>query len=381
MKDQITKFSEYVGNIYDCIPDPAGWQNTLQKLTDHFGGVLATLAVLDTETKQSRFSAYCGDPNIVVPLITTYAAHMPYYHIVPKLEIDQPYSTPEQDQLAGYHQVSGMKRGKIAEWTNLHRICDSLCLILLKHQNRMGTFVITRTLDHPPVSRAELDELAILAPHIRRAVTIGDLFEIEQREASMFRAVLDVVNSAVFIVSADMKLVYANRLAENMLRDGLVLRSSATVIAFENPLADAALKNAVIIGQRSEIALGSAGIGVPLSKAQHPAIAHVLPLAQRSGPEKFHNRAAAAIFVAAAGATPLPAIDAFAALFGLTAAEKRVTNHLAQGMTRAEIAAANGVSDGTVKSQLDAIFDKTNTSNQRTLEILIRDLTPPVKSD
>ena len=74
-------------------------------------------------------------------------------------------------------------------------------------------------------------------------------------------------------------------------------------------------------------------------------------------------------------------LDAIAALFGLTAAEKRVAGHVADGSTRGEIAASSGVSDGTVKSQLAAIFDKTGTSHQRELQLLIRELSPPVSSD
>jgi hypothetical protein len=44
------------------------------------------------------------------------------------------------------------------------------------------------------------------------------------------------------------------------------------------------------------------------------------------------------------------------------------------------IAAACGVSDGTVKSQLATIFDKTGTGDQRELELLMRELSPPLLS-
>ncbi|WP_181166665.1 hypothetical protein [Mesorhizobium sp. B2-5-4] len=45
-----------------------------------------------------------------------------------------------------------------------------------------------------------------------------------------------------------------------------------------------------------------------------------------------------------------------------------------------EIAAASGVSDGTIKSQLATIFDKTGTGDQRELELLIRELSSPLRS-
>jgi len=46
-----------------------------------------------------------------------------------------------------------------------------------------------------------------------------------------------------------------------------------------------------------------------------------MPLVQREISARMSQHAAAAIFIAAAGTTPTPALDAIAALFGLTAAE------------------------------------------------------------
>jgi DNA-binding CsgD family transcriptional regulator len=73
------------------------------------------------------------------------------------------------------------------------------------------------------------------------------------------------------------------------------------------------------------------------------------------------------------------AVEAVAALFALTAAEKRVASYVSSGLTRYEIAQAQGVTEGTVKSQLAAIFDKTRTGDQRSLQSLMKELTPPVR--
>jgi DNA-binding CsgD family transcriptional regulator len=86
------------------------------------------------------------------------------------------------------------------------------------------------------------------------------------------------------------------------------------------------------------------------------------------------QHATAAIITEASGA-----ISALAALFGLTAAERRIDVQSAHGRRRRETAMASGVSDGTVKTQLASIFGKTDTSDQRGLELLMRDLTPPVR--
>ena len=146
----------------------------------------------------------------------------------------------------------------------------------------------------------------------------------------------------------------------------------------QNERAHFAIQKAVTLCQRAEIALASSGIGVPLYQSQFPAVAHVLPLGGRAERSQFHNRAAAAIFVATAKTDPLPTIDAIAALFGLTSAEKHVATQAANGLAAADIALSRGVSVNTVRTQFEAIYAKTGQNSQLGLQKLILDLTPPI---
>jgi DNA-binding CsgD family transcriptional regulator len=239
--------------------------------------------------------------------------------------------------------------------------------------------VINTTTDRRPISQRDLDELALLAPHLRRAVTIGDLFELQMAETGLYRSIVDNLNCAVLIVTANMRLLYANRLGESLLQAGILCRCPSSMVTFVNPLVQTCVAGTIATGQRSEVALGGRGIGMPLVPVACPSVAHILPLGGRSGFGQFQKDAAAAIFIAAPLATPVTAIEAIASLFGLTTAEKRVAGMIANGMSRAEIALSCGTTAGTVKSQLDAIFDKTQTGSQRELEKLLRDLTPPLK--
>jgi DNA-binding CsgD family transcriptional regulator len=234
--------------------------------------------------------------------------------------------------------------------------------------------------DRHQITQDELDTVGLLAPHVRRAVTISDMFEVERQQAVMFRSVVEALNHPVLIVSREMHMLFANEAAEALLAEHAAVRGTHGQLHFAYPPANAAVERAVELGVRDELALGPAGIGVPLACSSAPAVAHVMPLSRRDPSARFSQGAAAAIFIASAGTSPTPALEAIAALFGLTAAEKRVTGHVAAGLGRKEIAASSGVSDGTVKSQLAAIFDKTGTSDQRALELLIRELSPPVGS-
>lgn len=374
------RFSSFVGDIYDCVVEPGRWTQTLQRICDHFEGLIATLGVLDTANHQTRFGAACGAPEIVMPLVTKYAADMPFYHVIPRMEIDVPVTIDTIYEFVGPGAKEALYASRMGrEWSTPNKVTDGLCLALVKQAERVGTLVISTTSDRRPISQGDLDELGFLAPHLRRAVTIGDLFELQQEQSAIYRSLVDNLSCAVLLVSPTLKLIYANSMGETLLANGSLVKSAKGKVAFTGSTVHACIQQTIVTGQRNEVALGSKGIGVPLSPVRLPAIAHVLPLAGRNQDSLYHPKAAAAIFIAMAGSTPLPAIEAIAALFGLTAAEKRVAFMVAQGMTRADIAKSSGVSDGTVKSQLDAVFDKTQTGSQRALENLLRDLTPPVK--
>lgn len=69
--------------------------------------------------------------------------------------------------------------------------------------------------------------------------------------------------------------------------------------------------------------------------------------------------------------TPHPHANALERIFGLTATEARLAVVLARGATVTEAAAAHKVSVATVRTQLAAIFSKTQTSRQAELVMLV----------
>jgi len=197
----------------------------------------------------------------------------------------------------------------------------------------------------------------------------------------MFERILESLVHPVIIVTEDMAILYANPSAEPMLRDGHAIRQVSGKLVSSYALAEDAIVHAVKTGHQDEVLLGPIGIDIPLVRNERPSVAHVLPLSRRQSTFALSTSAAAAIFIAAPGGDIMPAIDAVAALFGLTSAEKRVAALVSDGKTRGDIAQQHGVSEHTVKAQLSAIYDKTNTKDQRGLQLLIRELTPPVRRE
>ncbi|MBI2741626.1 MAG: helix-turn-helix transcriptional regulator [Rhodospirillales bacterium] len=375
-----TELFDTIGALYDCVTEPDCWPGALRRITEVTDSVISMLAVMDISKKTARFSAIHGDPVLLEPLITTYAAHVPFYSILPRFEIDVPL---DFDALCSLYGPDGYDVWRASrtyrEWMQPNRLRTGFNLAVMKRDEFVGALT-TITRDDTPSTPASMARLSQLAPHIRRAVVIADLFEAEQRKAGIFREVIDNLAHPVLVVTDAMRLLHANPSAEALLRDDTLIRQSEGRLAIAYAPAQASVAHAVELGHRDEVLLGAVGIGVPLVRAERPSILHVLPLSRRPN-VGLSRQATAAIFIAAPGTNPLPALEAIAALFGLTAAEKRVAALAAEGRTRSEIAQSNGVSEHTVKTQLGVVYDKTGTRDQRQLQLLMRELTPPIRLD
>lgn len=370
---------EVVEAVYDSIADTTRWQQTLEAICRLSEGCLGMLAVVDTVGNSARLSVACGDPALIQPLTTHYGSQVPLFAALPKMEIDVPFTVDSIYELQGPDTRQAWLDSRIArEWAMPNRLDDFFWVALMKQPTRVGSLMVVTDKDRRQITAEDIDAMSLLAPHVRRALTIGDLFDAERRVAEIFRSIVENLAHPVLVVSQDMQILFANSTAEAVLAENCAVSSLRGHLTFAFPYANAAVGRAVELGMRDEFALGPAGINVPLARGCAATVAHVMPLARRDVSARMSQRAAAAIFIATAGSAPIPALEAIAALFGLTAAEKRVAGHVAAGMNRRDIAIAGGVSEGTVKSQLGAIFDKTGTGDQRALELLIRELSPPV---
>jgi DNA-binding CsgD family transcriptional regulator/PAS domain-containing protein len=377
----ILPLPELVGSIYDCIPDATHWESTLDDIRMLCSGCLATLAVYDLPKSSVRFSVACGDIDLLAPLQSARDNSVAFYSAIPKMELDVPQTVDTIYELQGPEMRKEWLSSPLAtEWAIPNKLDDFFWLPVMKQAGRVGSLVVITRTERPQITRADLDMVTILAPHIRRAVAIGDLFEIERRKGEIFRDIVDCLAHPVLIVSAEMQIIFANLAAEALLQEQVAIKSVRRQLTFPFVQAQKAIATAVETGLNDEFSLGPSGINVPLSLSVFPSVAHVMPLKQRDPSARISVNAAAAIFIAAPGQAPLPAMDAIAALFGLTSAEKRVASQIAAGHSRHEIAISTGVADGTIKTQLASIFDKTDTRDQRGLELLLRDLTPATRT-
>jgi DNA-binding CsgD family transcriptional regulator/PAS domain-containing protein len=372
---------EIVGAVYDSIAEEVLWQDTLDQVRQACEGYIATLGVIDAETNQTRSFIACGNAHALKPIANLPASDYTFLPVIMNMELDVPYKMSTFYAAQGPESRSVLLKSRLyKEWVIPHNVDDCIWVPMVKTSQRTGNLVVVTERGRGKISQDDLAMMGQLSPHIRRAVTIGDLFEFERGKGEVFKDIIEALRTPVLIVSGEMQVLYANQSAEQMLKESRVLSTLRGRLDFKFRLAGNAIEHAVATSKKDEFTLGPNGINVPLLRAGTPAVAHVMPLTRRDHPHRVSQKAVAAIFIASAGSAPIPAMDAIGALFGLTPAEKNIASHIAAGRKTTEISEMNGASENTIRTHIRALFDKTGTSDQRNFSLLIKELTPPVRA-
>jgi DNA-binding CsgD family transcriptional regulator/uncharacterized protein YhfF len=219
--------------------------------------------------------------------------------------------------------------------------------------------------------------LELVVPHLERS------FEERQRldeQRSGLAAVLERLQTAVFTLGGDMSLHYANRAAEVLLRraDGIVLKgrfvTARGAVEARTLAAAVAASASQQIGEASQA--GGAGRLVMIRRAAElaPYRATVLRLRVNRAVHELTPRAEVLLFVDDPDTSTITLSDEalFRQGFQLTPAEARLAASLASGGSLSSVAETFGISKNTVRAQLQAVFDKTDTRRQSDLVRLLQ---------
>jgi DNA-binding CsgD family transcriptional regulator/PAS domain-containing protein len=291
--------------------------------------------------------------------------------------IDEPIASSRL--AADYREL--LDTGYFREVVIPQRHGDAIHVVLARDSRRFGLFSATRHESVGVITEDDLAMMRLFAPHLRRAVMIGDLMELKALEAEALSATLDRLAMGVVVVGGENRILHANEAARHMLANGGQIVSHRGRFAARDAAADAELSQAIELARSDEAALGAAGIGVSLGSTDaQPALAHVLPLARGETRTRLMPQATAAVFINTAEPGALPDLRAMARIYGLTPAEARVAEELLAGTGGlANVAIKLGVSVATVKTHLSRVFAKTGVSRQSDLIALMHRMTPAAR--
>jgi DNA-binding CsgD family transcriptional regulator/PAS domain-containing protein len=375
------RLSDLVGAIYDCAVAPDRWPEALRLMCEALDAVASQLYVLDLDTGRHSFATGWGEPpEATRQLVERYQGPSSDWQRQalaargPDADPDEPFVLRRLPNAAELVESDFFKG-----WAGTLGYCDAITSVVLERDRRVGLVGVARHKSVGIATDREVALMRLLAPHLRRAVAIGDLLDMRTLEADALRGAVDGLSVGIGVVAADGAILHANAAARAMMAGEGPLRSDRGRLAARRADATAELLAAIGTAGRDDAALGGRGIGVVLgsaARAEAPAVAHVLPLTGGALRPGLVPRAAAAVFVTPAAAqSPLAAA---ARALGLTPAETRLLERLAGGATLAEAATALGIAETTAKAHLRSLFEKAGVHRQAELIALVARLSPPV---
>jgi DNA-binding CsgD family transcriptional regulator/PAS domain-containing protein len=378
--DETERLSGLIGDIYDAALDPALWPKVLEDTCGFIEGLWCALLVQDSVQMKHTFLIEWGaDPHFTRTHNEIYAKLNPM--VVPTILYAEVGSVVTVSDLLPLDEFRNSRFYR--EWLAPQGIVDAMAATLDKSQTSYAVVSVSRHAKNGMINAETRRRMELLAPHFRRAVVIGKVIEQHKVDAAALADVLDGITAGMLLVDAAGRIARANARGLAMLSEGTVIRDAGGKLATLDVEGNRRLHDSFANASADNGAGRGHDVSVPLSARDGERyVAHVLPLTsgarRRAG---VAYSAVAAVFVRKAVLDLPHPLEAIANTFKLTPAEMRVLMMIVQVGGVPEVVSVLGVSEPTVKTHLQHVFQKTGTSRQADLVKLVAGYMSPLGGD
>jgi DNA-binding CsgD family transcriptional regulator len=367
------QLGDLIGVIYDAAIDPGLWDAAIEKIAYFVGGTGAGLYCKDVGIHHASSPHSFGYQK---PLPA--ALFQPIYSAAERHflgDLEQPIATTDLIPFAELIETDLYR-----QWAQPQGFVDFVSAVLDRTAVRTVIFGVFRHERNGVVDDRARRNMKLIAPHLRRAVLIGRMFEFKAAEAATFADTFDGLKAGMYLVDVEGRLIHANAAGNEILDARDILSSVGGRLVAGDGQVDRALRDVFAAAGQGDAALGTEGIALPLiGKDGERYVAHALPLTsgarRRAG---VTYTAAAALFVRRATMVAPRTPEVIGRTFKLTPTELRVLLAIVEVGGIPEIAAAFGVADTTVRSHVSSLFEKTGVARQADLVKLVAGYATPL---
>jgi DNA-binding CsgD family transcriptional regulator len=366
---------QLIGEIYDCTLNPDAWNAVLPRIGAFVGGSAGGLFVHDSLRRSMNILREFATADYGQVYVEKYRTLDPMGGTYFVLDVGEVFSTSTVMSHAEFLQTRFYK-----ELVRPRGWIDNICVYLDKAPEGHAGLALFRNERQGIADESARARLRLLVPHLRRAVLIGKLIEFKTAEAATFADTLDGLSAAMLFVDSNGRITHANAEGRTMIADGGVLRASLGRLVVSDPDVNHALREIFLAAATGDAAIGVRGVAVPLvARDGERYVAHVLPLSSgaRRGAGVSYASAAALFVQKAALATSSPPA-AVAKTYRLTPMELRVLLAIVEVGGAPQVAEALGIGEGTVKTHLKRLYQKTGARRQADLVKLFAGYASPL---
>ena len=361
-------FSRLTAKIHEAALTPGRWGAVVDAITREIDGTIGGL-VIDDRGRGVTIGISTADANAARTYHEYYGRIDP---IVPALARFPPGTVVHASMIM---PLSEIRRTEFYyDWIKPQGVFDSCVGAPLLTGRIFSAFLLA-----PPSGRGAEDRLDIyssllplLVPHLQVAVRATQLIGTAADESDHWRTFLDRLERPIYLLARAGRLVHANAAGEQLLRE----RDGLSVVRgfLEAPLLRETLAIRGIIGQAVAPELPSGGSCAIARPSGGRLILTAIPVPVERL-RQDDGRFAVALLVSAS-CPPSSAIQRLLAdIYGLTPAEARLAQIIANGVGVKEASRALKIGPSTVRTHLVRIFQKTGVHRQAELAHVVTELT------
>jgi PAS domain-containing protein/DNA-binding CsgD family transcriptional regulator len=367
-----------IGTLYDAAVEPQRWPAALTAVADLLGAEGSHFFFWKRQQNTTPFAVVGRLPE------DGNEAYLHYYQAMDTRR--QALERVPVGQVASFDLNFDEGRFRRSEFFNDFLVPYGLPYVagarLLQIPEQSAVVAVLRSFAQGPFEPGEVAVLESVMPHLQRAARlhchIGEL----RRQNQTLEAALDRLTFGFLITDGAGRVLVVNRAAEEMAaaNDGLLMRSSR-LTADRADEAAALTRHIAEAVQTAARGSGQGGGSLRISRpsGRSPFAVLVTPLGPDTALAADHQSPAALILITDLERQPEALGRRLVDLFGLTLAESCLATALATGKRLDEIAEERGVRMPTLRTQLRAILDKTDTKRQSDLMRLLLGL-PAVRA-
>jgi DNA-binding CsgD family transcriptional regulator len=364
-----------VGQIYDAVSEPERWGEFLENLAAAMGANAARMRMLDSSHNCHGVIAGSGHD-------ATYDQNYSEYYS--KVDLWNPILNQQNPGQAfdSHRLISDKEFAQSEIYNDFFRYYDMFYGLggnILKSDHLTGRIGIHRAKSQGPFSKQEVALLKALMPHLMRAYKLDRHFAELHSRLEGVEGALNNSSSPLLLIDECGEVAFLNRRAESLLNEGLGLSLRHNHLQLTDSVQqlqlEKALSQAVATGAHHGTGFGGA-LRVTAPDGEHTLNLLITPYPDRRVTGLgLNHRVCAAVFLHQTSALPQLPAELLKGLYGLTQAEVRLAERIAEGLSPAEAAAKFGVSVNTTRTQLRSLFAKTSTQRQSELVRLLSGLT------
>jgi DNA-binding CsgD family transcriptional regulator/PAS domain-containing protein len=241
-------------------------------------------------------------------------------------------------------------------------------MVLAKTPGVMLSASIYRRPQQGPFQSGEIEQINKLVAQLRGAGEIA--LRVGLSSARRMADAFTAAGHPIALIRVDGRIIEMSPSFERLIGSGVHVKGGR--LGASEPNADRAIAAAVnsAIHHDGLPREPHASVVLPRRNGLRPLLAQVVPVVGAAH-DILHLVAAIAILTDLEAAACAPAETELRRAFGLSPAEARLAAQIAGGRTLPDIAQTEGMSRETLRSRLKSIFDKTGTSRQAELVLLL----------